>query len=138
MGLAPVPAQTIVVGNVVEVYSDDEVRFEASTLSWRCRCAAHIDPAWLRRALEKGPVEADARASIRPGEGRICAVYPGHEHSGVVADRVEIAAGTKVVVRCGSSAFSLAADGKVRLRARDLDARGSLVARLRGGSVRLN
>jgi hypothetical protein len=131
-------ATTIVVGKVVEVYGDDEVRFEGMAESWRCRCAAHIDLAWLRRALEKGPVEADARPAARPDEGRICAIYPGREHSGVVADRVEIVAGTKVIVRCGSSTFSLAEDGKVRLRARDLDARGSLVARLRGGSVRLN
>lgn len=132
------PARMVVVGEVVEVYSDDEVRFEGAAGSWRCRCATHVDVAWLRRALEKGPVEADARASTRSGEGRICAIYPGPEHAGVVADRIEIAAGTKIVVRCGDSTFSLAEDGKVRLRARDLDARGSLVARLRGGSVRLN
>jgi hypothetical protein len=132
------PARTIVVGRILEIYDDDEVRFESAAVSWRCRCAAHVDPTWLRRALEKGPVEADARADNRRGEGRICAVYPGREHAGVVSDTVELVAGKKLVLRCGTSIFSIAGDGKVRLRGRDVDARGSLVARLRGGSVRLN
>src|SRR5215470_6759936 len=83
-----VPAPAVVDATVTEVQADGVVRVTTSAgerLS--ARCPQHVDPAWLRAALQIAPVEG---AIVVPEGSRraiLWAVFPGPEHKDV---RVEL------------------------------------------------
>jgi hypothetical protein len=81
-------------------------------------------------------VEAEATVGVRGGS--LVAVFPGPEHAAVVVDRVAIAASESLELKCGESTITMKKDGRVRIRGRDVAARGTRVARLQGHTVRLN
>jgi hypothetical protein len=127
----------VVEGRVVAVLPDGRARVEvASGEVIDCRCAQAIDVGWLRAALARGPVDAEASIGVRGGS--LCAVFPGPEHASVVAERVALESSQSVEIKCGQSSITMKKDGRVRIRGRDVAARGARVARLQGHTVRLN
>lgn len=117
-------------GNFAVVTTSDGRRIE-------CRCAQAIDLRWLAAALRVGPVDAELSVGA-DGRGSVWAIFPGAEHADVVAPRLVLSAGESLELTCGSSSVTLDQTGKVRVRGRDVGARGSRVARLQGGTVRIN
>ncbi len=101
-----------------------------------CRCPQHVSVDWLRAAVAVGPVEAEASTNGRTGT--IWCLLPGPEHRGVAPGNVEMVAADSLKLTCGGSTLSLSKEGTVRLRGRDVTARGSGVTRLQGGTVRIN
>jgi hypothetical protein len=82
------------------------------------------------------PVEAEASTNGRAGT--IWCLLPGPEHCDVAPDSLHLAARKTLKIACGDSTLSLDKEGTVRLRGRDVTARGSRVTRLQGGTVRIN
>jgi hypothetical protein len=125
-------------GTVVEVLKDDRVAF-VTTGGRRvlCRCPLHVDPGWLRVALGLGPVAAEA-ALPTEGVGTVWCLLPTAAQRKVVVDTLSLSASASVEIACGKSKLQLKKDGTLRLRGRDVFARGSRVTRIQGGTVRLN
>jgi hypothetical protein len=133
----PVGRREVVEGQVIEMLTDGRARMR--TLEGRtveCRLAAAIDAGWLRAALAFGPVEAEG--SVGANGGSIWAVFPGAEHEKALTDRLNLAASQGIDLSCGKSTVTLTEDGRVRVRGRDVAARGTWVARLQGRTVRIN
>jgi hypothetical protein len=131
--------RTVIEGRVIEVQRDDNVVFVTGAgQRLVCRCPQHVDPAWLRAALKLGAVAAEASVSSAARLGTVWCLLPTPEQRKVVAESLSLAASCRVDIVCGKSQLQLRKDGTVRLRGRDVMTRGSRVARVLGGSVRLN
>jgi hypothetical protein len=125
-------------GEVVDVSKDDRVVFvTAGGRRIVCRYAQHVDPNWLRAALVLGAVAAEASVPAA-GVGTVWCLLPSAEQRKVVVDTLSLAAASNVEIACGKSKLELRKDGTVRLRGRDVLARGSRITRIQGGVVRLN
>ena len=134
---APLGRRSVVEGQVVDLLPDGRARIkttEGHTID--CRCAHAIDLGWLRAAVAIGPVDAEATVGGRGGS--LWAVFPGPEHAEATSERVVVKATKSIELTCGQSTVTLKEDGRVRVRGRDVTARGSKVARLQGNTVRLN
>ena len=127
----------IVEGRITAVLSDGRAKLvtrAGATLP--CRCPQHVSVDWLRAAVAVAPVEAEASTNGRGGT--IWCLLPGAEHRDVAPDTLRLAARETMKIACGDSTLTLDKDGTVRLRGRDVTARGSRVTRLQGGTVRIN
>jgi hypothetical protein len=122
---------------VTEVLADGRARLV--TTSRRvvdCRCPQHVNVDWLRAAVAVGPV--DAEASVGSGRtGTLWCLLPGPEHRDVAPDRLDLVARESLKIACGDSTVSLSKEGTVRVRGKDVTTRGSRVARVQGGTVRI-
>ena len=138
---APVKAErprTVLEGRVVEVLRDEQVVFvSAGGSRFVCLCPQHVDTGWVRSALAFGPVAAEASIP-REGPGTVWCLLPSPEQRKVVGDTLSLGAASRVEITCGKSKVELKSDGTVRIRGRDVLARGSRVTRIQGGAVRLN
>jgi hypothetical protein len=131
--------RSVIEGRIVDVVSDEEVTLETQTgRRIACRCPLHVSAEWLRSALRLGPVEAEASISPSGREATLWCVLPTPEQRHLVPDTVTIEAESKVSIVCGKSRLTLSRGGTIRVRGRDVATRGSHVARLQGGTVRLN
>jgi hypothetical protein len=128
----------IVEGRVTEVLADGRARMiSASGRVIDCRCPHHVSVEWLRAAVEVGPV--DAEISVGDGrDGTLWCLLPGPEHAGVAPRRLDLVAQDSLKIACGDSTLSLDKAGTIRVTGRDVGTRGSRVARLQGGTVRIN
>ena len=128
----------IVEGRVTELLADGRARLViASGRVVDCRCPLHVNVEWLRAAVAVAPV--DAEASVGSGRaGTLWCLLPGPEHRDVVPERVDLVARDSVKIACGDSTVTLSKEGTVRVRGKDVTTRGSRVARVQGGSVRIN
>lgn len=128
----------IVEGRVTEVLADGRARLvTAARQVVDCRCPQHINVDWLRAAVAVAPVEAEA--SVGAGRaGTLWCLLPGPEHRDVAPSRVDLVARDSVRIACGESTVSLSKEGTVRVRGKDVTTRGSRVARVQGGTVRIN
>jgi hypothetical protein len=128
----------IVEGRVTEVLADGRARLvTASRRVFDCRCPQHVSVSWLRAALAVGPV--DAEATVGNGRvGTLWCVLPGPEHRDVAPERLDLVARDSVKIACGDATVSLSKEGTVRVRGKDVTTRGSRVARVQGGTVRIN
>jgi hypothetical protein len=126
----------VIDGRVTRILPDGRAEVEADNGLIKCRCAHGIDLGWLRSAVAVGPV--DAEISIGARGGSLWAVFAGPEHRDVVPERVDLAASSGIRLSCGQSTVTLEHDGRVRVRGRDVTTRGSRVARVLGGTVRIN
>jgi hypothetical protein len=129
----------VVDGSVQVVLPDGRVRLKTSSgMDLFCRVPMHVDLAWLRAALEKGPVCAEASVSDEGGAiPSLWSLFPGPEHEGVVPDHVHIVASEGIHLVCGASKVVVAGK-ELRLRSRDVAVTGSRATRLRGGTIKLN
>lgn len=127
----------IVEGRVTDVLSDGRAKMVTRAgLTITCRCPQHVSVEWLRAAVAVGPVEAEASTNGRMGT--IWCLLPGPEHRDVASSHLDLVASDSLKIACGDSTLTLDKAGTVRLRGRDVTTRGSRVARLQGGSVRIN
>jgi hypothetical protein len=139
---APIaPAEPLIrlAGRIVAVTPADQAVF--CTPDGReipCRCPQHVNVGWLRAALARGPVEAEIAAASDLTRGSVWALFPGPEHDDVAADTLELRAGSRLKLACGDATLTLTKEGKSRLRGREVTMRGSRVARVVGGVVKIN
>jgi hypothetical protein len=63
---------------------------------------------------------------------------PGPEHQEVAPAHLDLIARDSLKIACGDSTVSLKKDGTVRVRGKEVTTRGSRVARVQGGTVRIN
>jgi hypothetical protein len=125
-------------GRATAVTPDGKVRFVSKTgRIVECRVPLHVSLAWLRAALTRAPVEAEATAPDGDRGGSLWSLFPGPEHEGVVPDRLELVASESVLVTCGSSKLSMKGR-ELRLRSRDVFVNGTRATRVRGGTVKVN
>jgi hypothetical protein len=127
----------IVEGRVTEVLPDGRaklVTLEGLTID--CRCPQHVNVDWLRAAVAIAPVEAEASATGRGGT--LWCLLPSPEHRDVAPSHLDLAAKDTLKITCGEATVSLDKAGTIRVRGRDVTTRGSRVARLQGGTVRIN
>jgi hypothetical protein len=137
---SPGPAPTdrrIVEGRVTEVLPDGRAKLVTFTgVTIACRCPQHVNVEWLRAALAVAPVEAEASTTGRTGT--LWCLLPGPEHRDVVMSHIDLVAKDTLKIACGEATVSLDKAGTIRVRGRDVTTRGSRVARLQGGTVRIN
>jgi len=127
----------IVEGRVTEVLPDGRAKLVTTTgLTIACRCPQHVNVDWLRAALAVAPVEAEASTTGRTGT--LWCLLPGAEHRDVAASHLDLVASDSLKIACGDATLSLDKAGTIRVRGRDVTTRGSRVARLQGGTVRIN
>jgi|HubBroStandDraft_6_1064221.scaffolds.fasta_scaffold159784_2 hypothetical protein len=127
----------IVEGRVTEVLPDGRAKLVTSAgLTIACRCPQHVNVDWLRAAVAVAPVEAEASTTGRAGT--LWCLLPGPEHRDVAASHLELVAKDTLKIACGEATLSLDKAGTIRVRGRDVTTRGSRVARLQGGTVRIN
>ncbi len=127
----------VVEGRVTAVLADGRAKLVTRAgATIVCRCPQHVSADWLRAALAVGPVEAEASTNGRTGT--LWCLLPGPEHRDVAAKNVALVAGETLEIACGDSTLRLDKEGTVRLRGRDVTTRGSRVARVQGGTVRIN
>ena len=143
-------ARTVLEGRIVAIDGEDTVILQIGdetgdetgneTAGRRvvCRCPMHVDVSWIQAALRLGPVSAEASLAAGAGEGTIWCLLPTPEQRRVVPDEITLAASAKVEIVCGKSRLALTKDGTIRLRGRDVATRGSRIARVQGGVVRVN
>jgi hypothetical protein len=136
--VAPERTRQVVEGHVVDVHKDGRARvITTGGRSIDCRCARAVDLDWLRAAVAVAPVEAEISIGDG-GRGSLWAVFSGPSHAAVKPARLSLQASEAITLTCGPSSITLAQDGRVRVRGKDVGARGSRVARLQGGTVRVN
>jgi hypothetical protein len=127
---------------VVEVTADGQVIAESAGARHACRVPQHIDMGWLRAALKIAPVDAQIALPDDDGNGgaapTLWCLFPSQAHAQVAAETIELSASKAINLVCGKASVHLKKDGAVRLRGRDVYARGSRAARLKGGTIRLN
>jgi len=139
LSLLPETRRSVIEGHIVEVVSDDVVTLvTAGGHRMACRCALHVSPDWIRAALRFGRVEAEASVSASGREATIWCLLPTAEQRKVTLEAVTLAAESRVSIVCGKSKLTLTKDGTIRMRGRDVATRGSQIARLQGGVVRVN
>lgn len=127
----------VVEGRVTEVLPDGRAKIVTRAgVSVACRCPQHVSVDWLRAAVAVGPVEAEASTNGRTGT--IWCLLPGPEHRGVAPSHLNLVASDSLKIACGDSTLNLDKAGTIRLRGREVTARGSRVTRLQGGTVRIN
>jgi hypothetical protein len=128
----------VVEGRVTEVLADGRARLvTAGRRVVDCRCPQHVNVDWLRAAVAVAPVEAEA--SVGAGRaGTLWCLLPGPEHREVAPAHVDLIARDSLKIACGNSTVSLKKDGTVRVRGKEVTTRGSRVARVQGGTVRIN
>lgn len=141
---ALIPASTgqvreVVTGRITELAAGGVAAFEWDGLPAPvpCRVAGHIGAGWLRAALERGPVAAEAAVAPDRSSGSVWAVFPGPEHEGVLPDELELAAAKAVRVVCGQSKVVLQ-DDEMRLRSRNSSLVGTQAIYIIGGTVKVN
>ena len=105
-------------------------------LTIACRCPQHVSVDWLRAAVAVAPVEAEAATTGRAGT--LWCLLPGPEHRDVAASHLDLIAKDTLKIACGGATVSLDKAGTIRVRGSDVTTRGSRVARLQGGTVRIN
>jgi hypothetical protein len=134
----PAPAdRRIVEGRITAVLPDGRAKLVTRTgATLSCRCPQHVSTDWLRAAVAVGPVEAEASTNGRTGT--IWCLLPGPEHRAVAPSQVDLVAKDTLKLACGEATVSLDKTGTIRVRGRDVTTRGSRVARLQGGTVRIN
>lgn len=126
-------------GRIVGVTDDGAALFVSDDgAPVRCRCPQHVRVGWLRAAVERGAVDAEIAADETLESGSVWAVFPGVAHVDVAEDTVELRAGRRLRVTCGDASVTLTRDGKARVRGRDVSIRGSRIARVVGGVVKIN
>jgi hypothetical protein len=129
----------ILAGEIVAVAPDGTAEVQcAEGPPVPCRCPQHVSVAWLRAALARGPVPVEISAAADRRTGTVWCVLPAPCHEGVVADALELRAGKEVRIACGEASVTLARDGRLQARGRDVAVRGSRTARLQGGTVKIN
>ena len=106
-------------------------------VGWSPAGALSISLAWLREAVAVAPIDAEASVG-NARAGTLWCLLPGPEHREVVPERLDLVARENVKIACGDSTVSLSKEGTVRVRGKDVTTRGSRVARLQGGTVRIN
>src|SRR5690349_12719032 len=131
-----VPAPAVVEAIITEVQADGAVRVTTSAGErLLARCPQHVDPAWLRAALQIAPVEG---AVVVPEGGRraiLWAVFPGPEHQDV---RVEfhlratqiVLEGQSVELRTGKAKIALDTEGIVQIRGKQVHSRAAGVYKI--------
>jgi hypothetical protein len=130
--------RTVFEGHVVEVVSADRVIFLTSGgMRVICLCPQHVDTDWVRAALTLGHVAAEASIPV-DGPGTVWCLLPSPAQRKVVVDVLSLRAASRVEIACGKSKVELKNDGTVRVRGRNVLARGSRITRIQGGTVRLN
>lgn len=134
----------VVEARVVEVIGNQSARVELSGGRHATACLPqHVSPAWLREALEVGPVEAGV-ALLGSGRAQLWCVFPGPEHAAVIADvelvgrDIRVRAQGRVEVTAPRSTLTLDHDGKATLRGDEVLTRARGANRIKGASVRIN
>src|SRR5436190_15017892 len=99
----PAPAaeevRRVLAGRATEFTASGRVLFVSNGgRTIECRVPQHVNVSWMRAALAKGPVEAEAAVTDDGGEGSLWSVFPGPAHEGVLPDRLELAASESVRV----------------------------------------
>ena len=129
----------IVEGRVTEVLPDGRAKLVTSAgLTIACRCPQHINVDWLRAAVAVAPVEAEAlddrprRDPLVPPAGALSTA------DGWRRATLDLVAKDTLKIACGGATVSLDKTGTIRVRGSDVTTRGSRVARLQGGTVRIN
>ncbi len=134
----------VVLDGQVEAVSEEGTAHvtTADGTTLEARLPQHVDPRWLRAAVEVAPVECAVAWTGR--SAILWCLLPGPEHAEVAVDveiaaeRLKLSARAGVDVRCGRSSLKLGADGRVQLRGKDVLSRASHSNRIKGGIIRLN
>jgi hypothetical protein len=108
------------------------------------RVPRSVDKRWLASAVAVAPVPAIAlflEASRTPVLAYVFAA-PEHEaldeHFSIEAKTIDLTASESVRIRTGRSIVTVAADGEIRVRGKNITSRASNLNRIRGGAVRIN
>ena len=108
------------------------------------RVPRSVDKRWLASAVAVAPVPAIAltlELSRTPVLAHVFAA-PEHEalddHFSVEAKTIDLAASESVRIRTGRSIVTVAADGEIRVRGKNITSRASNLNRVRGGVVKIN
>ena len=108
------------------------------------RVPRSVDKRWLASAVAVAPVPAIAlflESSKTPVLAFVFAA-PEHEalddHFRVDTKTIDLSASESVQIRTGRSTVTVSADGKIRVRGKNITSQATKMNRVRGGAVRIN